>query len=248
MECTGRAVAYFLTFVIYDLLLRNITFHNYTNNNNNNNTSRTRNIIHYKECATIWNLKPERWCSTLDQVGKYHEIRLLWENNNSNNKSDNCNEVLLTHVSRYVVMTLGSLTEGGKQVNQQSISTWMHAGSLVLGPNLSGFVAAPHSYNSHLLPVVLFSPLSLFFAYPTTGITNHTLKYWSVLLSSLSKQLHASNLLRRDHSACNENWNMYSGHKITASLENITVREEKKRWKGQGVSTTAKYLSMYSIT
>jgi hypothetical protein len=40
---------------------------------------------------------------------------------------------------------------------------------------------------------------------------------------------------------------LYSGHKVTASLGNVTVRGEK-RWKGQGASMMANSLSMYSIT
>jgi hypothetical protein len=52
------------------------------NNNNNNNkafnafstkNSCTRNITHYKESATIRNLKPEWWGSPLVQEEKYQE-------------------------------------------------------------------------------------------------------------------------------------------------------------------------------
>jgi hypothetical protein len=47
--------------------------------------------------------------------------------------------------------------------------------------------------------------------------------------------------------SCCPHKNKYSGRKITASLGKVTVRGEK-RWIGQGGSTTAKCLSMYSIT
>jgi hypothetical protein len=49
------------------------THPNNNNNNNNNDNSRTRNITHNKESATIKNLKPGWWGSPLVQEEKYQE-------------------------------------------------------------------------------------------------------------------------------------------------------------------------------
>jgi hypothetical protein len=46
---------------------------NDNNNNSNNRNSCTRNFTHFKESATIRNLKPEWWGSPLVQEEKFQE-------------------------------------------------------------------------------------------------------------------------------------------------------------------------------